>query len=217
MTLELRARMMFPGSGIDTDIACPLSPPHDCGMSESASQGFEATCLPHLPDCYAFALSLTRRRHDAEDLVQETFVRALRHFASFTPGTNAKAWMFTILRRLHIDRYRRARIRPTSLPDDELVDMAVGVADAGPPPIEPEQPWDHIDAATLERAVNEVPEPFRLAVRLRDLHGFSYREIGEILAIPPGTVMSRLHRGREYLRGTLVPPPKEAEPPAPGS
>ncbi|MFQ5512751.1 MAG: sigma-70 family RNA polymerase sigma factor, partial [Candidatus Krumholzibacteriia bacterium] len=93
---------------------------------------FEQTCLPLLPDCYAFALSLTRKRHDAEDLVQDTFLRAQRAFASFTPGTNAKAWLFTILRRLHIDRYRRARIRPTALPDAELVEMAGSIETAKP-------------------------------------------------------------------------------------
>ena len=81
-------------------------------MDERQAEIFEATCLPLLPDCFAFALSLTRRGADAEDLVQDTFLKAQRAFGSFQVGTNAKAWLFTILRRLHIDTYRRKRLRP---------------------------------------------------------------------------------------------------------
>ncbi|MDJ0975864.1 MAG: sigma-70 family RNA polymerase sigma factor [Planctomycetota bacterium] len=173
-------------------------------MKSDRREAFEATCLPLLPDCYAFALSLTRKRHDAEDLVQDTFIRAQRAFDSFQLGTNAKAWLFTILRRLHIDRYRRARIRPTSLPDDELVEMAGSLETARPAPPEDELPWDALPPDAVSEAVEGVPDPFRLAVRLRDLDGFSYREIGEILDVPAGTVMSRLHRGREYVRKALV-------------
>ncbi len=173
-------------------------------MNTKRPEAFEATCLPLLPDCYAFALSLTRNRHDAEDVVQDTFIRAQRAFDSFKLGTNAKAWLFTILRRLHIDRYRRARIRPTALPDDELVEMAGTIETARPAPPEAELAWDALADNAVWEAMESVPDPFRLAVRLRDLDGFSYREIGEILDVPPGTVMSRLHRGREYVRRALV-------------
>jgi RNA polymerase sigma-70 factor (ECF subfamily) len=168
-----------------------------------APQAFETTCLPFLPDCYAFALSLTRRSHEAEDLVQDTFLKAQRAFASFTPGTNAKAWLFTILRRLHIDAYRRGRLRPTPRPQDELTEMApaAAVESAEDPD---DLPWDHLAPGAVEAAIDGVPEPFRMPVRLRDLDGFSYREIGEILDVPSGTVMSRLHRGREYVRQALV-------------
>jgi RNA polymerase sigma-70 factor (ECF subfamily) len=170
-------------------------------MDRRQHELFEETCLPFLPDCFAFALSLTRRGPDAEDLVQDTFVKAQRGFGSFQPGTNAKAWLFTILRRLHIDHYRRGRLRPTPLPEDELVEM-------GPPPrpapTEDALPWDALPTDAVREAVADVPDPFRLPVRLRDLDGLSYREIGEILQIPPGTVMSRLHRGREYVRRSLV-------------
>ena len=171
-------------------------------MTAPREASFGDTCLPFLPDCYAFALSLTRRSHDAEDLVQDTFVKAQRAFASFEPGTNAKAWLFTILRRLHIDRFRRERLRPTPLPQDELVEMARG---AGDMPVEaPSLPWDQLPPGALVEAVNAIPDPFRLPVRLRDLDGLAYKEIGAILNIPAGTVMSRLHRGREYLRRVLV-------------
>lgn len=171
-------------------------------------QAFAETCLPFLPDCYAFALSLTRNGHDANDLVQDTFLKAQRAFHRFTPGTNAKAWLFTILRRLHIDRYRRGRLRPTPLPEDELTEMARG---AGDMPATEDLPWDHLSATAVAEAIEQVPEPFRQPVRLRDLDGLSYREIGEILAVPPGTVMSRLHRGREYVRRLLVPPTDDAD------
>ncbi len=171
-------------------------------MSAPPPGEFEETCLPFLPDCYAFALSLTRRKHDAEDLVQDTFVKAQRAFASFTPGTNAKAWLFTILRRLHIDRYRRERLRPIPLPEDELTEMARG---AGDRPLDaPDLPWDALPPGAVEVALRTVPDPFRVPVRLRDLDGLPYKEIGAILNIPAGTVMSRLHRGREYLRRALV-------------
>ena len=173
-------------------------------MDAPPSEGFEQTCLPFLPDCYAFALSLTRRSHDAEDLVQDAFVKAQRAFGTFEPGTNAKAWLFTIVRRLHIDRFRRERLRPTPLPEEELVEMARG---AGKRAVEPDPlPWDDLLPGALEAAVNAVPDPFRLPVRLRDLDGLTYKDIGAILNIPAGTVMSRLHRGREYLRRLLVSP-----------
>jgi RNA polymerase sigma-70 factor (ECF subfamily) len=161
---------------------------------------FERTCLPLLGDCRAFALSLTRSSHDADDLVQDTFLRAQDAFASFEPGTNARAWLFTILRRLHIDRFRRKRIRPASLPEEDLEERAMP---RPAPPVE-DLPWDSLPPGAVLKAVEAVPEPFRLPVRLRDLDGFSYREIGEVLGIPQGTVMSRLHRGREYVRQALV-------------
>ena len=172
-------------------------------MTEDAEHTFESVCMPLYPDCYAFALSLTRRTQDAEDLLHDTFMRAHRAFDRFKPGTNAKAWLFTILRRLHIDSYRRARIRPTPLPEEELTEMArdaTAPVDTGGDDL----PWDSLPEDAVWEAIEGIPEPFRLAVRLRDLDGFTYRQIAEILDVPAGTVMSRLHRGREYLRRTLV-------------
>ena len=118
---------------------------------------FEEVCLPLLPDCYAFALSLTRKSHEAEDLVQDTFLKAQRAFGSFTLGTNAKAWLFTILRRLHIDRYRRQRLRPTPLPEDELAEMAGSAATARPPPAEEDLPWDALPAGAVARRHRRRP------------------------------------------------------------
>jgi RNA polymerase sigma-70 factor (ECF subfamily) len=169
------------------------------GTSQPEPTEFERTTLPLLPDCYAFALSLSRNVPDAEDLVQETFLRAQRSFDAFEPGTNAKAWLFTILRRLHVDRHRRMRIRPAYLPEEELEGVAK--------PRESEPVNESFRGITPEQvvaALEGVPEAFRLAVRLRDLDGFSYAEIGRVLGVPPGTVMSRIHRGRECLRAVLV-------------
>ena len=158
---------------------------------------FERTALPHLRDCYAFALSLCGRVADAEDLVQETFLKAQRAFSSYAEGTNIKAWLFTILRRLHIDGHRRAKVRPVTQSEDEL--DARG--SSAPPPSGVE---GNFGPADVWRALERVPDPFRMAVRLRDVDGLTYEEIGRLLDIPPGTVMSRLHRGREWLRTLLV-------------
>lgn len=164
---------------------------------------FERTCLPHLPDCLAFALALARRPHDADDLVQETFLRAQRAFETFERGTNAKAWLFTILRRLHIDRFRRAQVRPQVLGDDPLDESPL--APAAPETEEAPASWEQLPPEAVRRAVEQVPDPFRLPVVLRDLNGLTYADIGAILDVPAGTVMSRLHRGREYVRQALVP------------
>jgi RNA polymerase sigma-70 factor (ECF subfamily) len=163
--------------------------------------------LPFLGDCRAFALALARNPHDADDLVQETYLRAQRAHATFEPGTNAKAWLFTILRRVHIDRHRRARLRPAAMAEEDLEDAAPPVA-AAPPP----EAWREIPPGAVLAALERVPDPFRLPVRLRDLDGLSYREIGEIMDVPPGTVMSRLHRGREYVRRALVERMKAPDP-----
>lgn len=162
---------------------------------------FERVCLPFLPECHAFALALTRNLPDADDLVQETFLKAQRSFASFQRGTNAKAWLFTVLRRLHIDRHRRARVRPTTLAEEALDESPL--APAAPAAAEAED-WASIPPEAVRAAIHAVPDPFRLAVVLRDLEGLSYGEIGALLEVPPGTVMSRLHRGREYVRQALV-------------
>jgi RNA polymerase sigma-70 factor (ECF subfamily) len=134
---------------------------------------------------------MTRSVHDAEDLVQETFLRAFRGFDRFTPGTNIRAWLYTILYRVRTDSLRRAGRSPSTV---ELVDEG--------PPVPPNQ-----EAAghseELLRALDGLAEVFRVAVILRDVQEFSYAEIAQILGVPIGTVMSRIHRGRALLRTTL--------------
>ena len=154
---------------------------------------FEAEALPHLKSLYGTAYRMTRNAHDAEDLVQETFLRAYRAFEGFTPGTNIRAWLYTILYRVRTDAFRRAGRSPRTV---ELIDEGPSVP----------APQEALAAGGEEivRALDKLPEPFRSAVVLRDVEDFSYQEIARILDVPIGTVMSRIHRGRGLLRTTLA-------------
>ncbi len=160
---------------------------------------FEAATLPHLDALYALALRLTRNGRDAEDLVQDTMVKAFRFFHRFERGTNAKAWLFKILSNLFNNDYRdRARER----------EVMTDVEDQGAlVPSEPRSPEAEVisrrTAAELQAALEALPHDFRLAVVLADLEELSYREIAEVMGCPVGTVMSRLHRGRKLLRAAL--------------
>jgi RNA polymerase sigma-70 factor (ECF subfamily) len=141
---------------------------------------------------YAGAYRLTRNPADAEDLVQETYLRAFRAFHLFTPGTNIRAWLFTILYRARADRSRKAARSPRTV---ELLHEGPAVA----------PPQDELARGQEDvlRALDRLPEPFRNAVVLRDMQDFTYEEIASILGVPIGTVMSRIHRGRSLLRGML--------------
>jgi RNA polymerase sigma-70 factor (ECF subfamily) len=153
---------------------------------------FEAEALPHLRSLYGTAFRMTRNAHDAEDLVQETFLRAYRAFDGFTPGTNIRAWLYTILHRVRTDAFRRSRRSPRTV---ELE----GEGPAVPPP---QDALAH-GGEDLVRALEALPDVFRDAVVLRDVEDFSYQEIARILDVPLGTVMSRIHRGRALLRQAL--------------
>jgi RNA polymerase sigma-70 factor (ECF subfamily) len=157
-------------------------------------EAFEAEVLPQLRALFGMAYRLTGNAHDAEDLVQETMLRAYRAFDRFRPGTNARAWLFTILHRLRTDLLRHRGRRPETV---ELVDDG--------PPVAPA----HEAALTsgheeITRALEGLPEVFRAAVVLRDIEEFTYAEIAEVLGVPVGTVMSRIHRGRALLRRALA-------------
>jgi len=153
---------------------------------------FETEALPHLRALYGTAYRMTRNAHDAEDLVQETFLRAYRGFDRYEPGTNIRAWLFTILHRARTDAFRRAGRSP------QTVEMA-GEGPAVPAP----QEALASGAEDIERALLALPEVFRVAVVLRDVEDLSYDEIAGVLDIPIGTVMSRIHRGRALLRAAL--------------
>lgn len=159
----------------------------------SRNEQFESEALPYLRSLYGTAFRLTRNAHDAEDLVQETFLRAFRSFDRYTPGTNIRAWLYTILHRVRTDALRRAGRVPETA---ELLDDG--------PAVPPAQDALAQGGEDLERALARVPEAFRVAVILRDVEDFSYREISAALGIPIGTVMSRIHRGRAALRAALV-------------
>jgi RNA polymerase sigma-70 factor (ECF subfamily) len=155
-------------------------------------QRFEAEALPHLRSLYGTAYRMTRNAHDAEDLVQETFLRAYRAFDGFTPGSNIRAWLYTILHRVRTDAFRRSRRSP------QTVEMA-----AEGPAVPPPQDALAQGGEDLERALASLPDVFRSAVVLRDVEDMSYQEIARILDVPIGTVMSRIHRGRALLRTAL--------------
>lgn len=153
---------------------------------------FEAAACAHLRSLYGTACRLTRNAQDAEDLVQETCLRAYRSFDSYSPGTNARAWLFTILYRARIDSVRKSGRAPrtTPLPDDE----------PGAPPPQEALADGHEEVA---RALDALPEPLHAAVVLRDVEDLTYEEIAQALDIPIATVMSRIHHGRDRVRAAL--------------
>jgi RNA polymerase sigma-70 factor (ECF subfamily) len=153
---------------------------------------FEAEAIPHLRALYGTAYRMTRNAHDAEDLVQETFLRAYRAFDRFAAGTNIRAWLYTILHRVRTDAFRRAARSPST----------VELAGDGPAVSAPQDALAR-GGEDIERALAALPEAFRTAVILRDVEDFTYDEIAKILAVPIGTVMSRIHRGRALLRQAL--------------
>jgi RNA polymerase sigma-70 factor (ECF subfamily) len=172
-----------------------------------AGDEFEPEALRHLDALYRTALRMTRSEADAEDLVQETYIRAFRFRDQFTLGTNMKAWLFRILTNTFINTYRRKAAQP-DVTDLEGVDefslyrrMADDRAASSSPDPEAELLKTVVDTEVTD-ALEELPEKFRTAVLL-DVEGFSYKEIAEMLAIPIGTVMSRLHRGRKFLQKRL--------------
>lgn len=157
----------------------------------SRNDTFEAEALPHLRSLYGTAHRLTGNTQDAQDLVQETCLRALQSFGRYTPGTNIRAWLFTILHRARVDALRRRGRSP------ELLDTA-----DHEPTVRANQDAS-VAEADVGRALEALPEGFRAAVVLRDIEGFTYEEIGAIMGVPIGTVMSRIHRGRALLRDAL--------------
>lgn len=171
----------------------PLAFP-DAETSQEASARFEREALPQMKSLYATACRTTRNAADAEDLVQETYYRAFRAFDGYTPGTNIRAWLFTILYRVRADAYRKARRSP----------QTVELRYEGPAQDAPQDALAR-GQEDIVRALERVPETFRTAVILRDVQDFSYEEIARITDTPVGTVMSRIHRGRTRLRLLFEP------------
>jgi RNA polymerase sigma-70 factor (ECF subfamily) len=177
---------------------------------------FEQEALKHLDALYRTALRMTRNPQDAEDLVQETYLRAYRFFDQFQPGTNIRAWLFKILTNNYINSYRKATAEPknTSLDDTEEFSLYHQMARDLP---SGSLGWD-VEAEVLDRfaegdireAIEALPPAFRMTVLLADVEGFSYKEIAEITAVSKGTVMSRLFRGRRLLQKSLYDRAREA-------
>jgi RNA polymerase sigma-70 factor, ECF subfamily len=175
-------------------------------MADQAT--FTAQAMEYMPSLYSAALRMTRNAADAEDLVQETYLRAYRGFESFEQGTNLKAWLYRILTNTFINRYRAAQRRPDETDLDEVEDFYLyrrlgGLEGARASRSAEDELLDVLTESEVREAVEYLPEQFRLAVLLADVEGFSYKEIAEILDIPIGTVMSRLHRGRKLLQKWL--------------
>ena len=169
---------------------------------------FTEQALPHLDGLYAAAMRMTRNVADAEDLVQETMVRAYRGFEGFTEGTNLRAWLYRILTNTFINTYRARQRRPEQTELDDVEDLYLyrrigGLEAARMGRSAEDELMDLFSETEVKTAIEELPEQFRMAVLLADVEGFSYKEIAEILDIPIGTVMSRLHRGRKSLQKTL--------------
>lgn len=168
-------------------------------------QDFNEEILPQLDALYNFGLRLTADPNDAEDLVQDTIVKAYRFFSSYEKGTNAKAWLFRILKNSYINNYRKESKKPQEVDFDEVATFYETIRD------------ERVDTSDLERkmfrelidddlakALDDIPEDFRTVVLLCDVEDFTYEEISNMLDVPIGTIRSRLHRGRNLLKAQLM-------------
>jgi RNA polymerase sigma-70 factor (ECF subfamily) len=176
-------------------------------MADQAT--FADQAMEFMPALYTAALRMTRNAAEAEDLVQETYLKAYRAFGSFEQGTNLKAWLYKILTNTFINAYRSRRRRPEQTESEDVEDLYLyrrlgGLEGATAGRSAEEEVLDRFTDADVKEALESLPETFRMAVLLADVEGFSYREIADILDIPIGTVMSRLHRGRRALQKALL-------------
>lgn len=170
---------------------------------------FEDDALAYAGQLYAAALRMTRNAADAEDLVQETFLKGFRSYHTFKQGTNLKAWLYRILTNSYINNYRKKTRRPQEVELGELEDVYLfkrlhsSASTGGATRSAEDEALERFTNPLIRTAIEELPDTFRLPVLLADVEGFSYKEIAEIMDIPIGTVMSRLHRGRKALQKQL--------------
>lgn len=198
---------MAAGALSRTEVAARMLTRRSEGKRADRRREFEAACVEHLDALYASALKLTRDGARAEELVQDTYLRAFRAADGFEWGTNLKAWLFRILTNTFINDYRhriherryveRAAVEPLY---DEVLDRQAREHAADPEAAV----FSRFFQRDLERALDELPDDFRIVVVLADMQGFAYKEIAEMIGCPIGTVMSRLHRGRRLLQKSLV-------------
>jgi RNA polymerase sigma-70 factor (ECF subfamily) len=176
-------------------------------LSGEDKERFQQEALPLLDSLYGAALRMTRNPSDAEDLVQETMLRAYRSFDRFEPGTNLKAWLFRILTNAYINTYRKRQREPQKVSSDDLEEFDLYRELKNHDPQFAETPeslvLDNLVDSDILEAIEQLPDQFRLAVVLSDIEGFTYAEMADIMDVPMGTVMSRLHRGRKALQKRL--------------
>ena len=173
---------------------------------EELAQRFERDAMPLLDQLYGAALRMTRNPADAEDLVQENYIKAFQGFRSYKPGTNLKAWLYRILTNAYINNYRKAQRRPAEYATDDITDSqiaetashtSIGLRSAEVEALE------KLPDEEIRDALMSLKEDYRMVVYYADVEGLPYKEIAEIMGTPIGTVMSRLHRGRKQLRDAL--------------
>lgn len=168
---------------------------------------FERDAMQYVDQLYSAAMRMARNPADAEDLVQEAYTKAFSAFHQYKPGTNLKAWLYRILTNTYINLYRKRQREPLQSNSDTIEDWQLARAEShtsrGLRSAEAEA-LDHLPDSDVKRALQAIPEEFRLAVYFADVEGFAYKEISDIMNTPMGTVMSRLHRGRKMLRDMLA-------------
>jgi len=183
-------------------------------VKESAQERnarFERDALAFTDQLYSAAMRYTKNPHDAKDLVQDTYLKAFSSFHQFEPGTNLRAWLYRVLTTTFINSYRKGQRQPliadNEIEDWQLAKSASHTSDQGKSA--EVEALEKLPDSDTKRALQEIPEEFRIPVYLADVEGFSYKEIAEIVGAPTGTVMSRLHRGRKALRTLLTDYAKE--------
>jgi RNA polymerase sigma-70 factor (ECF subfamily) len=176
-------------------------------MADQAT--FTDVAMEFMPGLYSAALRMTRNRADAEDLVQETYLKAYRSYGSFQEGTNLRAWLYRILTNTYINTYRAKKRRPEIADVEDVEDLYLyrhlsGDQAPGLGRSAEDEALERFTDDDVKAAIEALPETFRMAVLLADVEGFSYKEIAEITDVPIGTVMSRIHRGRKALQKALL-------------
>jgi RNA polymerase sigma-70 factor (ECF subfamily) len=183
------------------DIGCAWKEGRE--LETALKDRFEAEVMPHLGQLYGAALRLTRNPADAEDLVQQSVMRAFQGWGQFQSGTNLKAWLFKILQNTFISGYRKRQREPRTVSVDEHEDFSLYDRFAEAHLTPESEILARVPDAEVKGALESLPEQFRTAVLLADVEGFSYQEIADITGVAIGTVMSRLHRGRKALQRAL--------------